>query len=139
MSPPYPISPKLSHATDTLLLQAVDALEAAGADFEGQGSSKHALMIPGQQLLRVNEALAEWNLISCTEGSCDSWTDPVAQVAQQVFQAIDTLFEQTRHCPETSKEARIPFLASAPQLRILADLARQWAQTPRPRSRRSFR
>lgn len=134
-----PISAQLTIATDKLLLQAVDALEAAGADFDGEGSSKHALMMPGQHLRRVNEALAEWNLISCAEGSCDSWTHPMAQAAQLVFQAVDALFEQTRHCPETSDDARIPFLASAPQLGTLAEHGRQWAQTPRVRMRRSPR
>ena len=138
--PPSPaISPALTTATDTLLMRAMDALEAAGADFDGQAPSKHALVMPGRHLRQVNQALSDWHLLSCAQGSCESWTQPVAQAAQQVFQAIDAMFEQARRLVDTADEARIPFLVSGTQIRRLTESGQHWAQTPRPRIRCALR
>lgn len=137
MTPPsYQISPQLARATDQILQQAAEALEAAGADIDGQAqASQHTLIMPAMHLLAVLNAMEHWTMVSCAQGACESWTAPQARAAQGAYQTVEGIFEQGAAYRSVNKEAGFPMLVSGESLTALQDIRQEWAAACKPTRR----
>lgn len=132
MTEPAAISNNIIQATDRLITSAVEAIDASGADWNGPIGAQHTLLVPGNQVHKVKEAMDAWTMASCEPGGCERWDHPQAAAAQNAFVAIEQVFDLPPSFLSSPSEARIPVSVMGLHLAEIQIAQAKWAQAWQP-------
>lgn len=130
--PETTISPALAQATDALLKSAMDAIDAAGADWHTEMGAQHTLLVPGDRVERVQMAMNAWNMASCAPGACERWDLPLAAASQNAYVAVEQVFDLPPEFLSQTAEARIPVSVMGSHLAELQTAQSRWDEAWQP-------
>ena len=132
MTTPAFVSANLVQATDQLLEAAVQAIDAAGADWNGPMGAQHTLLVPGGHVQKVKKAMDAWTMASCEPGGCQRWDHPQAAAAQNAYVAVEQVFDLPPSFLTSASEARIPVSVMGSHLAEVQIAQSKWAQAWQP-------
>lgn len=138
MTQPRALSDKLIQCTDRLIHVAIDAMDAARADWEGDADSQYTLLVPGNHIRNVQNAMHDWTMASCETEACDRWDQPQPSAAQNVYNVVEQVFDLPSDFLVESPDARIPVSVMGSHLEEVKQAQTAWAAAWHP-PRRSFR
>jgi hypothetical protein len=126
------ISTNIIQATDHLLSKAVEAIDASAADWNGPMGAQHTLLVPGDLVREVKEAMDAWTMASCEPGGCERWDHQQAAAAQNAFVAVEQVFDLPPSFLSSPSEARIPVSVMGSHLAEVQIAQARWAQAWQP-------
>lgn len=128
------MSRSLIQATTDLAHQARQGLEAGGVKAGERPDSAQIVLIPGDHLDRISQAMQTWTRLSCDPSQCDHWDAPAGQAAARLYSAVEAVFtDQTLRHASPSHQTRSPVQVDSQAISTLWDAQDAWIEASRPR------
>lgn len=132
MTDPRTLSDKLIQCTDQLIHVAIDAMDATRADWDGDEDMQYTLLVPGNHIRNVQNAMHAWTMASCETGACDRWDLPQAAAAQNIYTVVEQVFDLPSDFLVESPDARIPVSVMGSHLEQIKQARADWVAAWHP-------